>query len=156
MRRETRSAVHGKTGSPCTQVICVDKMASIAVKTYPGKEWIAGTKRTTFEPDYGGRGKLWTHGAFEPTTGQAAILMSLAKIMPVISNCWRRFCGVSCLSLVDHRRQSQHLCQSQVKLTLDAWTEVQILFIPKLYLLVEFDRALAETITFPSSQRKAV
>ena len=54
-------------------------MGPLAVKTYPGAEWSTGPNRATFEPDYGRRGKLWTHGAFEPATGQAAILMSPAR-----------------------------------------------------------------------------
>lgn len=41
-RNTIRSA--WKKGSPCTQVICVDGMGPVAVKTYPGKEWIAGPK----------------------------------------------------------------------------------------------------------------
>ena len=60
---------------PRTRVICVDEMGPMAVKTYPGEELDVGTNRATFEPDYGRRGKLWTHGAFEPATGQAAILI---------------------------------------------------------------------------------
>src|SRR6516165_6801372 len=81
-RRATRSGVCGKKGSilaaylnpqPCTRVICVDEMGPVAVKTYPGEEWKAGPNRATFETDYGRRGKLWVHGAFEPASGQAAI-----------------------------------------------------------------------------------
>ena len=83
--RETRSGVRGKKGSIVTayvapplrtRVICVDEMGPIAVKTYPGEEWKPGPNRATFEPDYGRRGKLWVHGAFEPATGQALILTS--------------------------------------------------------------------------------
>jgi len=61
---------------PRTRVICLDEMGPLAVKTYPGEEWLQGAHRATFEPDYGRRGKLWVHGAFEPATGQAAILTS--------------------------------------------------------------------------------
>jgi hypothetical protein len=57
-------------------VICVDEMGPIAVKTYPGEEWKEGPNRATFEPDYGRRGKLWVHGAFEPATGQAITILS--------------------------------------------------------------------------------
>ena len=35
-----------------------------------------GLNRATFEPDYGRRGKVWVHGAFEPATGQAEIVIS--------------------------------------------------------------------------------
>ena len=51
-------------------------MGPIAVKTYPGELWQHGPNRATFEPDYGRRGKLWVHGAFEPATGQAEIVIS--------------------------------------------------------------------------------
>jgi hypothetical protein len=40
------------------------------------EEWKLVPNRATFEPDYGRRGKLWVHGAFEPATGQTTILMS--------------------------------------------------------------------------------
>src|SRR5215216_4809758 len=84
-RGESRSAVRGKKGAivaaylmppPRTRVICLDEMGPLAVKTYPGAEWKLGEQRATFEPDYGRRGKLWVHGAFEPATGQATILTS--------------------------------------------------------------------------------
>ncbi len=57
----------------------MDELGPIAVKTYPGEEWKLGSNRATFEPDYGRRGKVWIHGAFEPATGQATILMSPAR-----------------------------------------------------------------------------
>lgn len=50
-------------------------MGPIAAKTYPGAEWIRAS-RATFEPDYGRRGKLWVHGAFEPATGEATLHVS--------------------------------------------------------------------------------
>lgn len=64
---------------PCTRVICIDELGPIAVKTYPGELWQLGRHRATFQPDYGRRGKLWIHGAFEPATGLATILMSPAR-----------------------------------------------------------------------------
>ena len=48
----------------------------MAVKTYPGAEWVLNRSRATFEPDYGRRGKVWVHGAFEPATGEAALVLS--------------------------------------------------------------------------------
>ena len=60
-------------------MICLDEMGPIAVKTYPGEEWQMGPNRATFEPDYGRRGKLWIHAAFEPATGQGAIIMSPSR-----------------------------------------------------------------------------
>jgi len=63
----------------------VDELGPIAVKTYPGEEWLQGAQRATFEPDYGRRGQLWVHGAFEPATGQAAILIPVG-IAPATSS----------------------------------------------------------------------
>jgi len=37
------------------------------------EEWKVGPQRATFEPDYGRRGKLWAHGAFEPATGPRCV-----------------------------------------------------------------------------------
>ena len=62
--------------TPDIRTICIDEMGPIAVKTYPGETWEPGTDRATFEPDYGRRGKVWVHGAFEPATGQAEIIIS--------------------------------------------------------------------------------
>ena len=64
------------TPLPQIRVICIDEWGPLAVKTYPGAEWKSNGKRATFEPDYGRRGLLWVHGAFEPATGQAAIVIS--------------------------------------------------------------------------------
>ena len=63
-------------------MICVDELGPLAVKTYPGEEWKPGKNRATFEPDYGRRGTLWVLGAFEPATGQAAILLSPRRDSP--------------------------------------------------------------------------
>ena len=51
-------------------------MGPIAAKTYPGAIWKPGMCRATYDPDYGRRGKVWVHGAFEPATGQAEIVIS--------------------------------------------------------------------------------
>lgn len=51
-------------------------MGPIAAKTYPGEVWQRGACCATLEPDYGRRGKVWVHGAFEPATGQAEIVIS--------------------------------------------------------------------------------
>lgn len=67
------------TPAPGVRVICVDEMGPIAVKTYPGEEWKAGAKRATFEPDYGRRGQVWIHAAFEPATGQATLVLSPSR-----------------------------------------------------------------------------
>lgn len=117
---------------PRTRVICVDEMGPLAVKTYPGEEWKLGPNRATFEPDYGRRGKLWTHGAFEPATGQAAILMSpgrdSASHIQLLEKIFVEFPADRWLIIEDNL--SIHTAR-QVKLALAAWPEVQVLFIPK-------------------------
>ena len=54
---------------PNTHVICVDEMGPIAAKTYAAPRWL--DKRPHVDADYGRRGKVWTFGAFEPSSGQA-------------------------------------------------------------------------------------
>lgn len=107
-------------------------MGPIAVKTYPGEEWKEGPNRATFEPDYGRRGKLWVHGAFEPATGQAVTLLSpsrdgashvqlLEKIMLAFpSDHW----------LIIEDNLSTHVSKA-TQLALAAWPEMQLQFIPK-------------------------
>jgi transposase len=113
-------------------VICLDELGPIAVKTYPGEEWKEGPNRATFEPDYGRRGKLWVHGAFEPATGQATLVLSprrdsashiqlLEKVMTVFPS--ERWLIIED-NLVTHSSK-------QVKLALAAWPEIQLQFIPK-------------------------
>jgi len=60
-------------------VSCVDKIGLIAIKTYLGEEWNMGANRATFEPDYGRRGQLWGHAAFEPATEQATFVLSPSR-----------------------------------------------------------------------------
>jgi hypothetical protein len=67
IKRETRSPVRGKKGSiltayltplPRTRVNCVDEMGPLAVKTYPGDDWVAGPNRATYELDYARTGSF--------------------------------------------------------------------------------------------------
>lgn len=51
-----------------TYVLCLDEMGPTAAKTYRASRWSA--TRPYVEADYGRRGKVWTFGALEPTTGQ--------------------------------------------------------------------------------------
>jgi transposase len=106
-------------------------MGPIAVKTYPGEEWKVGPHRATFEPDYGRRGKVWVHGAFEPATGQAAILVSpsrdSASHVQLLEQVVRQFPADRWLIVEDNL--SVHKSR-QVKLALTAWPEIQLLFIP--------------------------
>lgn len=117
---------------PRTRVICIDEMGPLAVKTYPGEEWLQGNHRATFEPDYGRRGKLWTHGAFEPASGQAAILTSPGRDsvshIGLIEIVMCQFPADRWLLIEDNL--SIHSSR-QVKLALVAWPEIQILFLPK-------------------------
>jgi transposase len=117
---------------PRTRVICVDEMGPIAVKTYPGEEWKVGPNRATFEPDYGRRGKLWIHAAFEPATGQSAIILSpsrdSASHIQLLEKVVIEFPADRWLIIEDNL--SIHTSR-QTRLALAAWPEIQIQFIPK-------------------------
>lgn len=106
-------------------------MGPIAAKTYPGEEWKPGPGRATFEPDYGRRGKVWVHGAFEPSTGQASILVSpsrdSASHIQLLEQVIQQFPADRWLIVEDNL--SVHKSR-QVKLALAAWPEIQLLFIP--------------------------
>lgn len=107
-------------------------MGPIAVKTYPGEEWKVGPNRATFKPDYGRRGTLWVHGAFEPATGQATFILTprrdslshiqlLEQMMVVFpSQRW----------IVIEDNLSIHLSR-YTRLALATWPEIQIQPIPK-------------------------
>jgi len=102
------------------------------VKTYPGEEWKPGEYRATFEPDYGRRGKLWAHGAFEPATGQAAIVTSARRDsvshIHLIEKVILEFPADRWILIEDNL--STHVSR-EVKLALLAYPEIQVLFIPK-------------------------
>jgi transposase len=110
----------------------VDEMGPIAVKTYPGEEWKVGSNRATFEPDYGRRGKLWVHGAFEPATGEAAIVMSpgrdSASHIQLLEKIVTQFPADRWLIIEDNL--SIHTSR-ETRLALSAWPEIHIQFIPK-------------------------
>jgi transposase len=107
-------------------------MGPIAVKTYPGEEWKVGPNRATFEPDYGRRGKLWIHAAFEPATGQAVMILSpsrdSASHIQLLEKIMTEFPTERWLIIEDNL--SIHKSR-QTQLALAAWPEVQIQFIPK-------------------------
>ena len=113
-------------------MICVDEMGPIAVKTYPGEEWVLGRNRATFEPDYGRRGKLWVHGAFEPATGQGTILLSpsrdSASHIQLLERMVIDFPADRWLVIEDNL--STHISR-ETRLALSAWPEIQIQFTPK-------------------------
>jgi transposase len=120
------------TPPPRTRVICLDELGPIAVKTYPGEEWKQGRNRATFEPDYGRRGKLWVHGAFEPVTGQAAMVLSPSRDsvshIQLLDRIVTEFPAERWLIIEDNL--SVHTSR-QTKLALAAWPEIRIQFIPR-------------------------
>ena len=115
-----------------TRVICVDEMGPIAVKTYPGEEWKSGPYRATFEPDYGRRGKLWIHGAFEPATGLATMVLSPSRDslshIQLLERIPTTFPAERWLVIEDNL--SIHTSR-QTRLALAAWPEIRLQFIPK-------------------------
>ena len=115
-----------------TRVICVDELGPIAVKTYPGEEWKPGPGRATFEPDYGRRGKVWVHGAFEPATGQASILISPGRDsvshIQLLEQVIDEFPSDRWLIIEDNL--SIHKSR-ETRLALSAWPEMRLQFIPK-------------------------
>lgn len=117
---------------PQTRVLCLDEMGPIAVKTYPGEEWKQGRNQATFEPDYGRHGKLWVHGAFEPATGQASMILSpnrdSASHILLIEKLMTEFPSDRWLIIEDNL--STHTSR-QTRLALAAYQEIQIQFIPK-------------------------
>ena len=110
----------------------MDELGPIAVKTYPGEEWKQGRNRATFEPDYGRRGKLWVHGAFEPATGQAAMILSpsrdSASHIQLLDRIVTEFPAERWLIIEDNlsTHRSRH-----TRLALVAWPEIRIQFIPR-------------------------
>ena len=117
---------------PRTRVICIDELGPLAVKTYPGAEWKSTPGRAKFEPDYGRRGKLWVHGAFEPATGTAEIVLSAsrdgASHIRLLECMIERFPSDRWLVIEDNL--SIHRSHD-VRTALLAWPEIQIQFLPK-------------------------
>jgi transposase len=117
---------------PRTRVICIDEMGPIAAKTYPGAEWKQGPHRATFEPDYGRRGTVWVHGAFEPASGQATILTSPRRDsvshIQLLEQIIHEFPADRWILIEDNL--SIHTSR-QTRLALSAWPEIRVQFIPK-------------------------
>lgn len=90
-----------------------------------------GPNRASFEPDYSRPGKLWVHGAFEPTNGQAAILISpgrnSASHIQLLEQMILQFPSDRWLLIEDN--PTIHTSK-QVELALAAWPETQVQFIP--------------------------
>ena len=106
-------------------------MGPIAAKTYPGEEWKQGPYRATFEPDYGRRGKVWVHGAFEPATGKGTIVMSPARDsashIQLIEQVVEVFPSDRWLLIEDNL--SIHTSH-ETTLALAAWPEIRVQFLP--------------------------
>ncbi len=107
-------------------------MGPIGAKTYPGEVWQRGVGRATFEPDYGRRGKVWVHGAFEPATGQAEIVISesrdSASHIALLQKIIEKFPSDKWL-LIEDNLSTHH--SRDVKTALLAWLNVGVQFIPK-------------------------
>ena len=89
-------------------------------------------QRATFEPDYGRRGLLWVHGAFEPATGEATLVYSEkrdgASHIRLLEQMITAFPSERWLVIEDNL--STHHSRD-VKTALLAWPEIQIQFIPR-------------------------
>lgn len=113
-------------------MICVDELGPVTAKTYPGEVWQPGPYRATFEPDYGRRGKLWIHGAFEPASGLATLLLSPkrdgASHLQLLEQMIAAFPAHQWVIIEDNL--SIHHSRD-VKTALLAWPEIQIQFTPK-------------------------
>lgn len=107
-------------------------MGPLSAKTYPGEIWQPGPYRATFEPDYGRRGTLWVHGAFEPATGAATFLLSPrrdgATHIQLLEQMITTFPADRWLVIEDNL--STHKSRD-VKTALLARPEIQIQFLPK-------------------------
>ena len=113
-------------------MICIDELGPLSAKTYPGEQYVPSLRRATVEPDYGRRGTLWVHGAFEPTTGEAVLVWTErrdgASHLQLLGQMIDRFPAERWLVIEDNL--STHASRD-VKLALLAWPEIQVQFLPK-------------------------
>jgi transposase len=113
-------------------VICLDELGPLAVKTYPGAEFVPCGRRATYEPDYGRRGVVWAHGAFEPATGQAALVLSAhrdaASHIRLLEHVVTVFPSERWL-LIEDNLSAHH--SRDVEAALLAWPEIRVQFLPK-------------------------
>ncbi len=112
-------------------MICIDELGPLSAKTYPGEHYVPSTRRATFEPDYGRRGTLWVHGAFEPATGEAALVSTerrdSASHLQLLEQMIERFPAERWLVIEDNL--STHASRD-IKLALLSWPEIQVQFLP--------------------------
>ena len=120
-----------------TRTICLDELGPLTAKTYPGSEWVFERSRATFEPDYGRRGKVWVHGAFEPASGEATFVLTYkrdsASHIQLLEKVIHTFPSDRWL-IIEDNLSSHHSLLTQI------------------CLLVEPDRALVEAVEILSSQ----
>jgi transposase len=120
------------TPLPDVRVICIDELGPLSAKTYPGETWQLGPYRATFEPDYGRRGTLWVHGAFEPASGEATFLLSPRRDgtthIQLLEQMTTTFPAKRWLVIEDNL--SIHKSRD-VQTALLAWPEIQIHCLPK-------------------------
>lgn len=113
-------------------MICIDELGPLSAKTYPGAEWKRGPRRATFEPDYGRRGKRWVHGAFEPATGEAAMVVSgkrdSTSHIALLERMIEGFPSDRWL-VVEDNLSTHH--SRETKVALLSWPEIQVQFIPR-------------------------
>ena len=117
---------------PRTRTICLDELGPLTAKTYPGREWVLGRTRATYEPDYGRRGKVWVHGAFEPATGEATFVLTgkrdSASHIQLLEKVIQTF-PTDRLLIIEDNLSTHH--SRDTKIALASWPEIQILFLPK-------------------------
>lgn len=112
-------------------MIGIDELGPLAAKPSPGEQYVRGAKRATFEPDYGRRGKLWVHGAFEPATGEATLVYSErrdgASHLQLLGQMIERFPAEQWLGIEDNLSTP---ASRDVKTALLSWPEIQIQLLP--------------------------
>ena len=112
-------------------MICLDELGPLAVKTYPGADYVPAGQRATYEPDYGRRGKLWVHGAFEPATGEATLTFSArrdsASHIALLEQVVMAFPSDRLLLIEDNLATHR---SRDTQAALLAWPEVHLQFLP--------------------------
>ena len=102
------------------------------MKTYPGETYVRRGRRATFQPDYGRRGVLWVHGAFEPATGEAALVFTehrdSASHIRLLEHVLAAFPSERWLLIEDNL--SAHLSRD-TRAALVAWPEITLQLLPK-------------------------
>jgi transposase len=113
-------------------VICIDELGPLSAKTYSGEQYVPGARRATVAPDYGRRGTLWVHGAFEPATGAATLVYSERRDgtshLQLLEQMIARLPAERWLVIEDNL--STHASRD-VQTALLSWPQIQIQFLPR-------------------------